>query len=164
MAIYDLIRCRMTLPPEVAGVSEWRTEDLGIGYQTIEIDAEGRLRQFHLERRLHSGHPARPALLDPGYHDWLRDWTTLETCSYGALTYSGPLRLAGRDASDAEWAIEAQVAAGRCQEFKLRTRPLSQSTPDHMCLSASATITPKKDSGLHHRRFIGDISAGPYAA
>lgn len=119
MALHDLVRCQMPLPPEVLGVTEWRTEDLGLGYQTFEIDADGALRHFRLERRYHEGHPPRPALLDPAYQDWLRDWTTLEALPPRLVAFDGTLSLEGRDADGIEWMVETDVEAGQCRPFRL---------------------------------------------
>lgn len=117
MALYDLVRCKMALPAEVTSVTEWRTRSFGRGFQTFEIDGEGSLRLFRLERRLHKNHPPRPALLDPGYTDWLRTWTTLEAGPSAIQDFSGALRLEGRDINGAEWMIETRIAAGRCGPF-----------------------------------------------
>ena len=119
MALNDIVRCKAELPTEVAGVTEWRTEDLGLAFKTYEIDAEGVLRLFRLERRLHEGHPPKPPLLDPAYQDWLRDWTTLVALPPQQVAFDGILTLEGRDADGIEWMVEADVAAGRCRPFRL---------------------------------------------
>lgn len=123
MAAYDIVRCGMNLPPHVAGVTEWRTRDFGWGFQTFEIDADGALRLFRLERRLRDGHPPRPALLDPGYTDWLQTWTTFERSEPILVAYTGGLTLEGRDREGAEWMIHTSIDAGHCRPFRIsRTR------------------------------------------
>ena len=128
MALNDIVRCKAPLPPEVAGVTEWRTEDLGLRFQTYEIDAEGVLRIFRLERRYHEGHPPQPPLLDPAYQDWLRDWTTLEALPPSLVEFDGVLSLEGQDETGHEWMVEADVERGQCRPFVLHV-----GTPDACC-------------------------------
>ncbi|MGR3632447.1 MAG: hypothetical protein ACU0A8_10060 [Limimaricola soesokkakensis] len=119
MALYDLVRCKMALPAEITAVTEWRTRSFGRGFQTFEIDGDGALRLFRLERQLHDDHPPRPALLDPDYTDWLRTWTRLETGLSAMQDFNGVLTLEGRDTDGEEWMIETKVVSGQCEPFRI---------------------------------------------
>lgn len=123
MALYDLVRCDMPLPDQVACVLEWRTKDLRQGLQTYLLDADGALRLSVISRQMRDGHPPRPALLDPAYLDWLNVWTALQAPLQAIVEFSGSLKLEGRDGAGTEWVLDMAILDGRCVRVEVPAKP-----------------------------------------
>jgi hypothetical protein len=128
MASYALVRCALPLIAEAADIPLWRTRSLAGAFQTFEVAPDGALRQFRLARRLHEGHPPRPALLDPSYTDWLQEWTTLEAISPDIVNFTGTLELEGRDKVGTEWVAKIMIENGQCHSYDIA--PLHTETRD----------------------------------